>query len=378
MIEKIPSKGGLLAPVIRYVDESLRFLQPSYFAVAMATGIVSIACFRLGLIAFAEMLFWLNVPCYLAVWVATIARMVRYPREFASDWRSHARGPGFLTSVAATGVLGMQFLLLRNDAVVAIALFWLAAVLWVVCTYVIFLSLTISEEKPSLADGINGGWLLLVVATQSVCVLGSSVLPMWYEDRNLVAFLMTACWSCGGMLYIWMISLIFYRYTFFRFRPTDLMPPYWINMGAVAISTLAGTALLADLGDTPLVASIAPFVKGFTILYWATATWWIPMLIGLGVWRHVVRRTPLKYDPLYWGLVFPLGMYSVCTSRFVELFGLASVLPVARIFAVTALIAWLLTFSGLASHYVYMMALTVRTCALRTGRVASKASKSIA
>jgi voltage-gated anion channel len=47
-------------------------------------------------------------------------------------------------------------------------------------------------------------------------------------------------WLWGGMLYIWMISLIFYRDTFFRFSADDLTPPYWINMGAVAISALAG------------------------------------------------------------------------------------------------------------------------------------------
>jgi Voltage-dependent anion channel len=41
------------------------------------------------------------------------------------------------------------------------------------------------------------------------------------------------------MLYIWIISLIFYRHTFFVLEPSDLAPPCWINMGAVAISALA-------------------------------------------------------------------------------------------------------------------------------------------
>ena len=60
---------------------------------------------------------------------------------------------------------------------------------------------------------------------------------------------------------------------------------------------------------------LLPFIKGLTLLFWATATWWIPMLVILGVWRHVYRRFPLRYDPLYWGAVFPLGMYTVCTFR---------------------------------------------------------------
>jgi Voltage-dependent anion channel len=71
--------------------------------------------------------------------------------------------------------------------------------------------------------------------------------------------------------------------------PSDLAPPYWINMGAVAISTLAGTLLAAAAPLSPLVRELLPFIKGLTLLFWATATWWIPMLVILGAWRHVYQ-----------------------------------------------------------------------------------------
>src|SRR5690606_24102019 len=116
-------------------------------------------------------------------------------------------------------------------------------------------------------------------------------------------------------LYIWIMSLIFYRYMFFPLIPSDLAPPYWINMGAMAISTLAGAMLAARTPDSPLLQQILPFLKGMTLLFWSTATWWVPMLVILGIWRHVYCRFPLTYDPLYWGAVFPLGMYSACTYR---------------------------------------------------------------
>ena len=69
-------------------------------------------------------------------------------------------------------------------------------------------------------------------------------------------------WLWGGMLYIWMISLIFYRYAFFPMAPSDLTPPYWINMGAVAISTLAGTSLMLNTSDFPFLQGIFPFLQG--------------------------------------------------------------------------------------------------------------------
>ena len=160
-----------------------------------------------------------------------------------------------------------------------------------------------------------------------------------------------ALWLWGGMLYIWMISLIFYRYTFFRFAPSDLMPPYWINMGAMAISTLVGVLLSERIGDSPF-SEVRPFVEGFTVFFWATATWWIPMLLILGFWRHVIKRFPLAYDPLYWGAVFPLGDYSVATYRLAEFWHLQFLRWVPKCIAYVALAAWLVTFAGMTHALV--------------------------
>jgi tellurite resistance protein TehA-like permease len=143
-----------------------------------------------------------------------------------------------------------------------------------------------------------------------------------------------------------MMSLIFYRYTFFRFLPGDLSPPYWINMGAMAISTLAGSLLIVNAPHAPFLTSLLPFTKGFTIFYWATGTWWIPMLLVLGVWRHVYKRFPLRYDPLYWGAVFPLGMYAASTQELTQAMELDFLAPVPRVFLAVALLAWLAAFGG--------------------------------
>ena len=149
------------------------------------------------------------------------------------------------------------------------------------------------------------------------------------------------------MLYFWIISLVFYRYTFFALSPSDLAPPYWINMGAAAITTLAGTVLVAAAPHSAVLQQVLPFVRGYTLFWWATATWWIPMLVILGIWRHLYRKFPLRYDPLYWGAVFPLGMYTACTLRLSQSIAAESLAVIPRISIVFAIAAWTLTLAGM-------------------------------
>lgn len=330
----------------------LAALHPASFALVMATGIVSIACQLLWLPPVAVTLLWANSVFYLVLWVLTGARIVRFPGRVAADVSHHGRSVGFFTTVAGTCVLGSQALLIGGAWSVAAALWVLGIGLWAAVTYAVFTALTVKIEKPPLSEGINGGWLLAVVAAQSVCVLGSQLADGFglYAPHALLFCL--GMWLGGGMLYIWIISLIFYRYTFFTMSPSDLAPPYWINMGAVAISTLAGTALINAAPHSAVLQDLLPFLKGFTLLFWATATWWIPMLVILGVWRHVYRRFPLRYDPLYWGAVFPLGMYAVCTFRLAQVIDAPFLLIIARGFLYVALAAWSLAMIGLLRSLV--------------------------
>jgi tellurite resistance protein TehA-like permease len=335
------------APAAAAGGGGLRDMHPAYFAMAMATGIVSVACHLVGYRALAVGLFWFNVVVYAALWVLTLTRLARYPAAVAADLTSHGRGVGFFTTVAATCVLGTQFLLVGGLPRVALG-FWVAGiVLWAGLTYTVFAALTVRRSKPPLSVGIHGGWLVAVVAAQSVAVLGAQLAGTLSPYQTHVLFFALAMWLGGGMLYIWIIGLIFYRYTFFEMAPSDMSPPYWINMGAVAISTLAGTVLVAGAGDAALIRDLLPFIKGLTLMFWATATWWIPMLVILGVWRHVYRRFPLRYDPLYWGAVFPLGMYTACTFRLAQVFDVQFLFAVPRVFIYIALGAWSLALAGL-------------------------------
>lgn len=337
------------------LSNTIRTLSPAYFAMVMATGIVSCASFYLDYVVLANLLFICNIVFFCGLCVLALVRLILFKKELIRDLVDHVKGMGFFTFVAASSILGAQFILISDNYFFALILWYIALISWVIITYTIFTNLTIKNEKPSFAAGINGSWLLAVVSTQSLAVL-STRLSMYYIDYKLILnFFAFSMWLWGGMLYIWMISLIFYRYTFFKFSPGDLTPPYWINMGAMAISTLAGSLLIINTPNAPFLLSTLAFLKGFTIFYWVTGTWWIPMLFILAFWRHVYKRFPLTYDPLYWGAVFPLGMYTACTYEMAKAMNLEFLLVVPKYFIFLAIAVWLATFVGLLLTIVNRM-----------------------
>lgn len=314
----------------------------------MSTGVISIASSLHGFQPAAAGLASLNLILFAVLFIATLVRLTRFRDRFVADLTNHQRGVGFFTTVAATSILGTQMVLVSGRREVGFGFWILALALWMILIYSVFAALTVKQSKPPLSEGINGGWLIAVVATESISILGSltSTLHPAFTERML--FLSLSFWLFGGMFYIWLISLIFYRYTFFEFSPDDLMPPYWINMGAMAIAALAGSTLVWSAPSSPLLMALLPFLKGFTIFFWATATWWIPMLLILAVWRHVIRKRRLKYDLLYWGAVFPVGMYTVCTYRLGHWLDLPFMGTLSAVFMTLSFTAWGLAFTGMS------------------------------
>jgi tellurite resistance protein TehA-like permease len=113
-----PAPGGLAG------------MHPAYFAMVMATGIVSIASHLLELRVLAVALFAMNMAFYGAVWALTVARVWRHADRVVADLMNHGRAVGFFTTVAATCVLGSQCFLIGGMWRTAAALWMIGIILW--------------------------------------------------------------------------------------------------------------------------------------------------------------------------------------------------------------------------------------------------------
>jgi tellurite resistance protein TehA-like permease len=324
-------------------------LFPGYFALVMATGIIAVACSQQDLDLLADGLYVIAAVAYVVLAVLTLTRLARYPQRLADDLTSHAKGFAFLTTVAATNVLGSASVVVHGWTGLAWGLWWVSLGLWAVLLYATLFAVVLRGPKPELGAGLNGTWFLVTVSTESIAALGALLLPE--HPGDLLAFTCLAAFLLGFVLYLIVMGMVFFRWTFSELEPTEADPPAWIAAGAVAITVLAGANILLAREVSERIDRLAPLVEGLVVMAWATATFWFPLMVAIGFWRHVTRRVPLRYHPSYWALVFPLGMYGASTFRMEAAIGLSELDWLPQVTLAVAGVAWLAAFAGLVASF---------------------------
>jgi tellurite resistance protein TehA-like permease len=356
-----PPPAQTLAPPVSLVgriDQQIRQLYPGYFALVMATGIISNAALYLGHRMLSDGLLAVNLTAFPVLLLALALRAMRFRRDLWADLMNPRLVFSFFTIVAACDVFGLQFVH-RGYIEPAVALWLFALLAWTVLGYLSFGVLTFINAG-SGADVVHGGWLIAIVGTESLVLLGAQVAPYFGALSSLAFVTIYALWGVGIVFYGIFITLFSYRLFFLRVEPSDVTPLFWVVMGAAAIATNAGSTLILTDPGMPFLLALRPFLDGTTLILWAWSTWWIPMLVIFGVWKHLVRKEPIVYHAMFWSLVFPLGMYTLATYRL----SLAADFPplqlVPRIMIWVAFSAWILTMVGALAAFWRVLRTPVR------------------
>ncbi len=332
------------------VREAVRTLHPGYFALVMATGIVSIGMHNHGLYPLSVGLLWLGFAAFAVLIVATAGKIIAFRANFIADLKDPRRAFGSFTFVAAADVLGTR-LAVDTHYRIASALLLVGWLAWLILGYVVPWTAVVRTTHRPVLQHANGTWFIWVVASQSVAVLAAALEPELETGRRELALLAVFSWAVGVFLYAAAGIFVGARILLFGFRPEDLSPPYWVSMGATAITVVAG-ARIVEMAHAPMVDATRGLVAGTSVVFWAFGTWLIPPLIGAGIWKHVIHRIPLRYEATMWSVVFPLGMYAVGG----DYLGKADHLPIVQHLgadeAWIALAAWVITFFAMLHHLV--------------------------
>ncbi len=312
-------------------------LPPGAFAFVMATGIVAAAFSLVEQPIITWVMLAIAVAGLIALLCALVWRIVRHWDLVYADARNPAIAFGYATIVAAMNVVGALFFSI--EPLVTIVLLCLSVPFWLVLTYGIAAAMMLGPQDGPPALKANGSWFIWVVATQSISVV-TGIIDQGLE-WNLLGLIAVGMWSIGIVLYIVLTVIITLRLLTTTQDAFGIRPTYWVYMGATAITVYAGWSILSLLSDLPIMKATHDFVSGFTFMLWAFGVWWIPLLVIFGLWRHAVKRYPVRYESELWSMVFPLGMFSVASIHLGQLLGLPVVHDMGIICTWIAGAAWL-------------------------------------
>ncbi|MFC8124949.1 tellurite resistance/C4-dicarboxylate transporter family protein [Streptomyces sp. NPDC057302] len=262
-------------------------LPPASGAVVMATAVLSVGLHLLGVEGASLAL----LVVALVVWIFLAAVFARHLLTERARWRREIDTPPALTAVAATAVLGTRLSLLGHQPV-SVALLCLSVLLW---------PLLMSHVIRHWQSKVPGAAYLVCVATQAVVVLAATV-----ATADLLTWLM---WPA---LVLFAVGLVLYGVVLLRFdfrQLTTGQGDHWIIAGAMAISALAGSKLVAAAAPHGPLRWATPahdVLRVLTLVALGLALAWYAVLVGCEL-----RRPRLHYDVRRWATVFPLGMTAV-------------------------------------------------------------------
>lgn len=270
---------------------ALQALHPGNFALVMASGIISTGFGMLHQTWLSDAFCVFAIAAWLILLVLSFMRLVRFGGAVRIDLLNPRMVFSFFTIVAATNIVGLM-LQERGYLTLALACWAMAFSAWCLLLYLSFSVLTFLTHENNV-NIVHGGWLISIVGTQSLVLLGAKIAPSLGEYAVYMMVEVHMLWGLGLIFYGIFVTLFCYRIFFLNLRPQDISPLLWVTMGAAAISANAGTSLLFEESHLSFLEMQRPFIDGITMMIWAWGTWWIPMLVLFTIWKHVVNRLSL-------------------------------------------------------------------------------------
>ena len=165
----------------------------------MATGIISIGMKLIGNTVLADILFLFAVCAWLTLIVLSLMRLLRFATQLRDELLNPRMVFAYFTLVAATDIVGM-LLLDRGYSSLAIACWIIAFGAWCSLLYLAFSVLTFLSHEHNV-NIVHGGWLITIVGTQSLVLLGSRIAPILGPYAGYMMVEVHMLWGLGLIFY---------------------------------------------------------------------------------------------------------------------------------------------------------------------------------
>ncbi|KAJ5328190.1 hypothetical protein N7452_008580, partial [Penicillium brevicompactum] len=351
----------------------VRNFSPSWFAVTMGTGIVSVLLtsipFHTPAFYYSSITFFiLNTILFTLAMTTSILRYTLYPEI----WSVMIKDP---VNSLFLATIPMGFATLIEMWVLVCVPLWgewaktVAWVLWmvdVVAAASVTLSISfilISQDHITSLDRITALQLLPIAATIVAAGAGAEVAGILPNQQHALSTLLVSfiLWGMGTPLAIVVLVIYYQRLAVHKLPPREVIVSCFLPLGPLGfggfgilyIGKVSRNLLQnSDLID-PLAGRMA-YVLGIfiSLLMWSFGLIWLVFALAT-----VLHKTPFPFNMGWWGFTFPLGVYAANTMElgiemdimFFKVFGTvsATILPF-QILSGAVVLLWILVTSRTA------------------------------
>ena len=344
----------------------IRQFTPNWFTVSMGTGVVALIVSEFPMLKaltwqLGTGLWYFNILLFVLFSVLYGLRWAFYPHE-AKQIFQHPSMSLFLGTIPmALATILNGFLKygqpIYGDTAVQIAqtLWYADVVLALLVAWAVPFAMYRHQEHA--LQQMTAVWLLPIVACEVAASSGGLLLGHLAADTHAVAILLGSyvLWGVSVLPAFAILTILMLRLVLHKLPEKELAVSSWLALGPIGTAALAllvlghqAPTLMASLGLVQLGQFFQQAGTLASLILLGFGLWWLGIAV-LTTLHHAKQDLPFNLG--WWGLTFPLGVYTLAILTLAQQLNLAFLYAVGYAFAAILMLLWSLVATKTAQGF---------------------------
>ena len=344
----------------------IRQFTPNWFTVSMGTGVVALIISEFPMLKaltwqLGTGLWYFNILLFVLFSVLYGLRWAFYPHE-AKQIFQHPSMSLFLGTIPmALATILNGFLKygqpIYGDTAVQIAqtLWYADVVLALLVAWAVPFAMYRHQEHA--LQQMTAVWLLPIVACEVAASSGGLLLGHLAADTHAVAILLGCyvLWGVSVLPAFAILTILMLRLVLHKLPEKELAVSSWLALGPIGTAALAllvlghqAPMLMASLGLAQLGQLFQQAGILASLILLGFGLWWLGIAV-LTTLHHAKQDLPFNLG--WWGLTFPLGVYTLAILTLAQQLNLAFLYAVGYAFAAILMLLWSLVATKTAQGF---------------------------
>ena len=344
----------------------IRQFTPNWFTVSMGTGVVALIVsefpmFKALTWPLGTGLWYFNILLFILFSVLYGLRWAFYPHE-AKQIFLHPSMSLFLGTIPMAMATILNGFLKYGQPIYGDTAIQIAQTLWyadVVLALLVAWAVPFAmyRHQEHALQQMTAVWLLPIVACEVAASSGGLLLGHLAADTHTVAILLGSyvLWGVSVLPAFAILTILMLRLVLHKLPEKELAVSSWLALGPIGTAALAllvlghqAPMLMASLG----LAQLGQFFQQAGILtsliLLGFGLWWLGIAV-LTTLHHAKQNLPFNLG--WWGLTFPLGVYTLAILNLAQQLNLAFLYAVGYAFAAILMLLWSLVATKTAQGF---------------------------